>query len=192
MKFNPEKHHRRSIRLKDYDYSAGGAYFITICTFQRQCLFGNITNAEMELSPLGKIVANEWLRTPQIRPNFELNEWIVMPNHIHGIIIINSPKQSNDGFVGAHSAPLPDISVQKGIAYRRPRSLSSFISGFKSATTKQINIQRDAAGTPTWQRNYYDHIIRNDKSLQYIRQYIQNNPATWQDDQLNPNNLSKF
>lgn len=192
MTYNPNQHHRRSIRLGGYDYSSPGAYFIILCTYQRQCLFGVIINDQMQLNDLGQIVADEWTKTLQIRPDFKLDEWIIMPNHLHGIVLISTSKQPNNKttVVGAHScAPLPNNPVSKGIAYRRPRSLSSFVAGFKSATTKHINRMRDASGTPVWQRNYYEHIIRNEASLQLIRQYIQTNPLSWCDDQLHPHNL---
>jgi len=194
MNYDPEKHHRRSIRLPGYDYASAGMYFITLCCYQRQCLFGNIQDGEMHLNPLGQIVATEWLKTPQIRPNFGLDEWVIMPNHIHGIVTIDLPNPPHP--VGAHSrapmprAPLPDISRRHGIAHRRPKSLSSFIAGFKSATTRQINSQRNASGTPLWQRDFYEHIIRDETSLRQIQQYIQNNPTSWQNDQLHPANLS--
>jgi hypothetical protein len=88
MPYNPDIHHRRSTRLKGYDYAAEGLYFITLCTAQRQCLFGAIVDGQMQLNPVGQIVAHEWMKTPQIRPNFDLDAWVVMPNHIHGIVII--------------------------------------------------------------------------------------------------------
>lgn len=90
MKYNPEKHHRRSIRLRGYDYSQPGAYFITICTKNRVCLFGDVVDGKMVMSPLGKIVADEWIKTGEIRHNVDLDEWVVMPNHFHGILIINN------------------------------------------------------------------------------------------------------
>jgi len=91
MKFDPEKHHRQSIRLRNYNYSQPGYYFLTICTYKKQCWFGEIKNDRMHLNQIGKIVANEWLNTPKIRPNFQLDEWVIMPNHLHGIVIINEP-----------------------------------------------------------------------------------------------------
>lgn len=170
MPYSPDKHHRRSIRLKGYDYSSAGAYFITLCTFQRQCLFGRITDGTMQLNESGQIVAEEWRQSSIIRQEIEFDQWVIMPNHLHGIVLINPTHP-----VRAHGrAPL-----QTGVSYRRPRSLSSFISGFKSATTKKINTARNSASTPVWQRNYYDHIIRNEQSLERVQQYIQNNPATW-------------
>ncbi|MGF1457858.1 MAG: transposase [Leptolyngbyaceae cyanobacterium] len=186
MPYNPDKHHRRSIRLQGYDYSSTGVYFITLCTFQRQCLFGKIIDGTIQLNTFGQIVAEEWRQSSSIRQEIEFGQWVIMPNHLHGIVLINPVGAHNR--VGAHGrAPL-----RMGIAHRKPRSLSSFIAGFKSATTKRINAARNSPRTPVWQRNYYDHIIRNEASLQRIQQYIQNNPATWQDDQLNSSNHQRF
>jgi REP element-mobilizing transposase RayT len=188
VKYNPAKHHRQSIRLKGYDYSSSGAYFITLCTHQRQCLFGEIVAGEMQLNPYGEIVAEEWQRTLEIRANFAIDAWIVMPNHFHGIVIIDHSDQidHSDRSLTAQrthgSAPLPNS------LHRRPQSLSSFVAGFKSITTKRINTIRNAAGTPVWQRNYYERIIRDRDSAAKIRQYIQNNPSVWAQDQLHPNN----
>ena len=181
--YNPKIHHRRSIRLRGYDYSQAGAYFITICTYQRECLFGEIVNSQMCLNKIGCIVAEEWLRSSEIRPGIELDEWIIMPNHIHAIVVFTHS-------VGAHScAPLPDAPLQ-GMPYRKPRSLSSMIAGFKSAATKRINEIRQTPAIPVWQRNYYEHIIRNEESLHNIRQYITNNPSNWLYDSENPTNAS--
>ncbi|MCF2146535.1 transposase [Desmonostoc muscorum LEGE 12446] len=190
MKYNPEKHHRRSIRLQGYDYSQVGAYFVTICTHQRECLFGAIADGIMELNQFGQMVADEWIRTLDIRPDFEFDEWIVMPNHLHGIVVIKQSAKPTVGAhdVGAHScAPLPT-----GMLHRRPRLLSSFVAGFKSATTKRINLVRNTPGIKIWQRNYYDHVIRNESSLEKIREYVQVNPMLWMKDQLHPENPSKW
>ncbi|EKU98422.1 transposase [Leptolyngbya sp. PCC 7375] len=189
MTFDPDKHHRRSVRLRGHDYSSSGLYFITICTYQRQCLFGEIVNGEMRLNALGEIVETEWLKTSEIRPKWRLEAWIIMPNHIHGIVTIEQQQKSikHGTIARVHGvAPLRDATQLKGIAHRKPDSISSFVAGFKSVTTKQINISRNTPRTPVWQRNYYDHIIRNNFSLRQIEQYIQNNPTTWQSDQLYP------
>ena len=176
MKYDPKKHHRRSIRLKGYDYSQAGAYFVTICTKDRACLLGAVVDGDMRLNEFGEIVRDEWLRSTDIRREMKLNpdEFVVMPNHIHGIIWI-----VGDNIVGAHGrAPLP---VQ-----RMPRSLASFIAGFKSVTTKRINERRGTPGAPIWQRNYYEHIIRKDDELNQIREYIMNNSFKWEFDRENP------
>ncbi|MEB3120773.1 MAG: transposase [Snowella sp.] len=182
MKFDPEKHHRRSIRLKNYDYSQPGYYFLTICTYQRQSWFGEIKNYRMYLNQIGKIVAEEWINTPKIRSNFELDEWIIMPNHLHGIVIINEhileTGEENIKFSGARNAPLR----------QEPNSISSFVAGFKSAVTKRINLLRNNRDIPIWQRNYYESIIQDEQSLIAIQEYILNNPCQWEKDPDNQEN----
>ena len=161
-------HRRRTIRLAGYDYTHPGAYFLTIDTWQYECLFGEIVNSMMILNEMGELVSEEWLKTPEIRREIQLDVFQIMPNHLHGIIIIND--------VGAHGrAPLPNGSQP----IRQPHSLGSFVAGFKSVTTKRINIFRDTPGAPVWQRNYYEHVIRSEDELEHIRQYILANPLNW-------------
>jgi len=179
MKNSPEKHHRRSIRLKDYDYSQEGGYFITICTFNRECLFGDVVNGQMCLNEIGRVVVDEWTSSGRIRKEIGLDEFIVMPNHLHGVVIIT---ESN--VVGATGrSPL-----QRG---PRPKSLGAFIAGFKSAATKRINELCGTPGEPIWQRNYYEHVVHDEHELNDIREYIAKNPLKWEMDGENPrNNLS--
>ncbi len=175
MSFDSNKYHRRSIRLPGYDYSQVGAYFITICAKYRECIFGEIIDGEMQLNEMGELVQYEWYRSADIRCEITLDTFVIMPNHIHGIIHINN--SSNP--VGAHGhAPL----------HRKPRSLGSFIAGYKSVTTKRINQIRGFTGHSIWQRNYYEHVIRNDADLKQIRKYIVRNPANWSTDEENPIN----
>jgi len=210
-RYNPQIHHRRSIRLKGYDYSQAGAYFITICTHNRECLFGEIVGAndirpEMRLNEYGQTVRDEWLKTPALRPNVELGEWVVMPNHIHGIVVITSRGMSS-------TAPGGDVSptAGRGVLQYAPtmadtdmgelsnaptpklqspsQTIGAIVRGFKSATTKRINEMRINQGInntprPVWQRNYWEHIIRNEESYQHIAAYIINNPAQWEIDKL--------
>ena len=170
--YDPEKHRRRSIRLSNYDYSRAGAYFITVCTNGRELLFGEVIDDEVELNELGRIAAEEWLKSAQIRIEIELDTWVVMPNHVHGIVIITDDLRRGDRPV-APSGP-------------RPRSLGAMVAGFKSAATKRINTMRDTPGASVWQRNYYEHVIRNESTLNRIRQYIADNPARWPEDPENP------
>jgi len=178
-------HHRRSIRLKGYDYTQPGAYFVTICTHQRQPLFGRVVDRNMVLNAYGEIVREEWFRSAEIRAEIVLfpDEFVVMPNHIHGIVWI-----VETGPVGATGrSPLPPRDQPPhGPA---PRSLGSFIAGFKSAVTKRINALRGTPGTPVWQRNYYEHIIRHERALEAIRRYIAANPLRWHLDRYNPDAL---
>jgi REP element-mobilizing transposase RayT len=188
MTYDPTKHHRRSIRLKGYDYTQPGIYFITLVTFQRKLIFGDILDGVMRLNNIGRIVKAEWLRTTEIRPYVTLDEYVIMPNHIHGIIIIND----NNSPVGATGgSPLQtrqtDIKSPHGPA---PQSLGAMIAGFKSAATRQLNRTRNTPGKPVWQRNYYDHIIRDEEEWDHIRKYIQANPSQWQTDRENPNTQS--
>jgi putative transposase len=186
MPFDPQKHHRRSIRLKGYDYAQPGAYFITICTYQRQCWFGDIRDGRMHLNQIGKIVAQEWVRSSEIRPGIKLDEWVIMPNHLHGIVII-AEIETDATNVGAHScAPLHISASHPSPPHRQPRSLSSFVAQFKATVTKRINIIRQTAHIPIWQRNYHEKILRDEASLNPIRQYILNNPQSWADDTENP------
>jgi REP element-mobilizing transposase RayT len=189
MTLDPEKHHRRSIRLRNYDYSQPGAYFVTICTYQKQSWFGEIKNGQIYLNQLGKIVADEWLKTCKIRPNFKLDEWVIMPNHFHGIVIIND-YSGDDQSLGARDAPLDlgardaplDLGARDAPLQQKPNSLSSCIAGFKSAVTKRINLLRQNTDTPIWQRNYYESILRDEKYLAVVREYIINNPKNWPND----------
>lgn len=181
MKFNPGDHHRHSIRLPDYDYTQNGAYFVTLCVHQRQCLFGDISDdGKVHLNEYGTVVQKEWLRTETIRPEVELGEFVVMPNHFHAIVIIRD--------VGAHGcAPLQNAPSDNSSSLKRqPRSLGSLVAGFKSITTKRINILRSTASAPVWQRNYYEHVIRNARDFSAICAYILNNPARWMFDRENP------
>ncbi len=190
MKYNPDIHKRRYIRLKGYDYSQSGFYFITICCYQRQCLFGEIIDEKMQLNKIGQLVKEEWLKSEKIRQEIELDDWVIMPNHFHGIVIIDQKINNNTNHdynpVGANGRSPLQTNLMK------PKSLSSLIAGFKAATTKQINLIRNSPKYPVWQRNYYDHVIRNNQSLEKIKEYIYNNPLSWELDQLNPNNPSKW
>jgi REP element-mobilizing transposase RayT len=171
-------YHRRSIRLQGYDYTQSGAYFVTLCTHQRDCLFATISvDGELILNDVGRIVEEEWCRSAEIRKEIELDTFAVMPNHLHGIVVI-----SRADVVGATGrSPLPP--VRPGPA---SHSLGALIAGFKSATTKRINLLRKTPGQPVWQRNYYEHIVRNERDLNAIRIYIENNPMNWALDRENP------
>ena len=179
--YDPLRHHRRSIRLKGYDYTRPGAYFVTICTHDRICLFGDVVNGRMELNEYGQIVREEWFRSAEIRREIELypDEFVVMPNHLHGIVWIVPV-----GAMGPSPQPeRPESTRPHGPA---PRSLASFVGGFKSAVTRQINLRRGTPGARVWQRNYYEHIIRNGRALNAIRRYIRYNPLRWEMDQNHP------
>lgn len=170
---------RRSIRLPMYDYTSCGGYFITICTQNQQCVFGNIVDGQMVLNDAGQIVADEWEITSQIRDNIQLDQWVVMPNHFHGILFI-----SNSGNVSAGTARRAPTKEQ--FAQPVSGSIPTIVRSFKSAVTKRINELQNTAGCKLWQRNYYEHIVRDENDLNRIREYIKNNPAQWKLDQLHP------
>ena len=176
VKYDPTRHHRRSIRLPAYDYTQPGAYFLTVVTHQRQCLFGEIVDGQVLVSGYGEAVGQEWLRSTQIRREIQLDAFVVMPNHIHAIVIVGA-----HGRAPLHRAPLPRAPL-----HRSPHSLGSFVAGFKSAVTKRINELRGTPGLTVWQRNYYEHIIRDEEELNRVRQYIIDNPTCWEQDPENP------
>jgi REP element-mobilizing transposase RayT len=182
MNPGPDKRPRRSIRLKGYDYAQAGAYFVTICTCDRECLFGEIAGSEMRLNEIGQIVAEEWIRAPQIRPYVELDEWVIMPNHMHGIIVI-----MEGGMVGATRRVAPTTTDRP--TGPKSGSLGAIIGQFKSVTTKRVNALRGTPRVPVWQRNYYEHIIRNEDDLARVREYIANNPLQWGIDRNNPHHI---
>jgi len=171
-KFDPQKHHRRSIRLKDYDYSQAGGYYVTIVTYQRDCLFGKIENEKMILSNLGKIADECWRSIPEHFPFVELGAYIVMPNHVHGIIVITNGRGT------IYRAPTRE-QFQKPVA----GSIPTIIRTFKAAVTRRIGREHNATGI--WQRNYYEHIIRDEKDLQNKTDYIEANPILWDEDENN-------
>ncbi|MEW6262355.1 MAG: transposase [Thermodesulfobacteriota bacterium] len=176
MARDPDRLHRRSLRLGGYDYAQPGAYFVTVCTQDRHCLFGEIEDGEMRLNKVGQIVRDEWIQTGRLRPSVELDVFVVMPNHFHGILLLTV-----DGRGTARRAPTPEQFGKPVIG-----SLPTIIRSFKSATTKRINECRNTPGLSVWQRNYYEHVIREEDSLNRIRQYIQDNPARWMYDRENP------
>lgn len=172
---------RRSIRLPGYDYTDPGGYAITIVTAGRACLLGEVTGAEMRLNDPGWIVQREWFRTAELRANVELrpDEFAVMPNHVHGIIwIVDNPAGAE-----RRSAPANQFVVPGG-------SLGAIVRVFKSAVTYAINVRRGTRGEAVWQRNYYEHILRDQADWEHACGYIQSNPSRWTDDDLNPVRLS--
>ena len=160
--------------MRDYDYAQPGMYFFTICSYRPQLLFGDVINGEMNLNELGEIVFDEWRKSATIRCELELDEFIVMPNHVHAIIVLKAMN-----FVGATGRSPSRSGPSK-------HSLGAFIAGFKSAVTKRVNAVRGTSEIKIWQRNYYEHVIRDEESLSRIREYIVNNPAQWDADPENP------
>ena len=167
---------RRSIRLPGYDYSSPGAYFLTLCTHRRELILGNVVDGAMSLSRLGEIVEKEWLRTSRIRTEVELDVSVVMPNHMHMIVLLAGSGES------AATTRVTDRKPRQ----RLPRSLGALVAGFKSAATRRINEVRQSPGAPVWQRGYYERVVRTETELRRIQEYIVTNPATWSDDRYNP------
>lgn len=225
--YNPNIHHRRSIRLKGYDYSQEGLYFVTICCQDRICRFGHIEIGRMILNEFGQIAYNEWLKTTEIRNNVELHNFIIMPNHMHGIIRLvgRGELHSPDIINQLHSPDMPieshspnnmvvcdtpknmgvcnspnnmgvcDTPKNMGVCdtpnnmgvcdtpLRSPsQTIGAIVRGYKSSVTKQLGLL--GFNEKLWQRNYYEHIIRDDESYIRISEYIMNNPAKWRDDKF--------
>ena len=193
--YNPDIHHRRSVRLKGYDYSSAGLYFITICCQNRISRFGHIENGTMILNQFGRVANDEWMNTPNIRKNIQLGEFIIMPNHMHGIIQIMHAPSSTGELHSPHSIelnlsentelnPLDYKGVCKTPRQTRhtPQSIGAIVRGYKSSVTKQLKSL--GLNDKLWQRNYYEHIIRNEKTYQNISNYIIHNPAKWDNDKF--------
>ena len=205
--YNPNIHHRKSIRLKGYDYSQEGFYFITICCEGRLCRFGNIENGEMKLNEFGTIAFDSWTKTPQLRPNVALGAFVIMPNHMHGIIHLlgrgelHSPNELPNDIRGECTSPneLPhDIGGECNSPNELPndirgecnsplprgpsQTIGAIVRGYKSSVTKQLGLM--GFEEKLWQRNYYEHIIRNEQSYNTISNYIINNVAKWQADKF--------
>jgi len=193
-----------STRLSDWDYSSCAYYFITLCTHERAHYFGDVLMDDggkysMALSDIGKIARDCWLDIPNHFFNTSLDEWVIMPNHIHGIVIISS-RGANGGSPGimnvrheracSRAPRMPDINGNNRACSRaplrespfslKPNTIGSFVAGFKSICSKRINILRSTPGAPLWQRNYYEHVIRDEREMNKIRRYIINNPAKWE------------
>jgi putative transposase len=190
MIYKPEIHHRRSIRLKGYDYSQAGVYFVTICVKDHACLFGTIADGKLQYNDYGQIANEFWLKISEHFSDVKLDEFIIMPNHIHGIITINNCR-------GEVTSPFSEVvapnsktkTAQKQGGETPPLqkfTLGQIVAYFKYQSAKRINDIRNAPGTPIWQRNYYEHIIRDDKELQAIQEYIRYNPLKWDEDKENP------
>ena len=182
---------RRSIRLKGYDYSSDGAYFVTICTEYSKFDFGIIINSKMKFTRIGEIAKQYWQKIPEHFKNIKLDEFTVMPNHVHGIIVIgNHGRVNNVGVRGKNNVGVRNFEpLQQKNKYQQiiPKSLGSIIRAYKAAVTMWCN--KNNANYFKWQRNYYERIIRNNQELNRIRNYIINNPKNWDLDTNNPKNF---
>lgn len=182
-----------SARASWWDYSANGIYFITICTHNRECLFGNMVTIDsvghivetvgrqslhtaMQLSPIGEIVHEEWIKSFEIRNELFCDAFVIMPNHIHAILRID---KENIGIEMHNYA-----SMKENRGNRPPKSISSFVAGFKSSATKRINEYRNKPKMPVWQTRFHDRIVRDNREYKHIVNYINNNPSDWANDKF--------
>jgi len=201
--YNPNLHKRKSTRLKGYDYSKEGNYFLTICCQDKECLFGDVVNGKMILNNIGEVVNECWLKIPNHFPKVKLKEYVIMPNHIHGIIeLINDEKSvSNNTAVEnlrvinlkaeneqlLNFIPIKNSIIQNNFQKCTPRSIGSIIKGFKIGVTKWIRDKNNFEPIlieSIWQRNYHEHIIRDNREYEKIVKYIINNPSKWEIDKL--------
>jgi REP element-mobilizing transposase RayT len=164
MRYDPEIHHRRSLRLKGWDYSSKGAYFVTICAWKKEFIFID--------EGIGRIVCEEWGSIPGNYPAIRLDDFVLMPNHLHAILWIENAARAQQ------AAPLRNIRI------------GSVIRTFKSKAAVMINRYRNTIGSPVWQRNFYERIIRNEHELDAIRNYMRENPLKWGEDEENPDNIA--
>ena len=172
------KYRIKSIRLPDWDYSSDGAYYVTMCTQNREYFFGNVINDETRLSDIGEIIKKYWQDIPTHFKNIKLDEFVVMPDHVHGILIINNDhKQPVEAI---HELPLQ--KTQQTRKLRRQMLIPKIIGKFKMQTTKLFHEIKNTS-EKLWQRDYFEHIIRNENELNRIREYIINNPSKWE---INP------
>ena len=197
MTYNPQQHHRRSIRMQGYDYTQPGAYFVTICTHSHACLFDDPV--------LRRVVETYWRAIPRQARHVALDAWVVMPNHLHGILIIQDPAPSVGARHSVHVLPFmqehanraknavtPEPSGNASPPHGAPPgSLGAIVGTFKAVTARRINSIRHTTGANVWQRNYYEHVVRNEQALQRIREYIGNNPLRWDLDIENPANVQR-
>jgi putative transposase len=207
MRFDPGKHHRRSIRLKQYDYTQTGAYFVTACTQNRECFFGEIVDGVMRLTYVGEMIQKIWQELPEYYAGVGIDVFTIMPNHIHGIIILTNvgdptigagpPVGAGPVGVGPRAYPHPITGQPRGVVPTGQvvapmvLSLPDVVHRFKSLTTaryrKGVSENRwMPLCNRLWQHNYYEHIIRNEDELNRIRQYIEDNPLKWEMDRENP------
>ena len=171
MPFDPNRHHRRSIRLKGYDYTQAGAYFITICAYGREPLFGDVVGEAVVLSAYGRIVEQCWRSLARPASRLAVDTFVVMPDHLHGILILQAL---------ADRAASPDtIPATDRLCGTRAGSISALVQNFKSIATRRVNQARHSPAAPLWQRDYYEHIIRDSADLDRIRGYIAENSMRW-------------
>ncbi len=200
MQYDPQKHHRRSIRLKGYDYSQEGAYYVTIVAQNRACLFGDVVGGEMILNDAGQMLHSQWEALPQRFPNVELDEFIIMPNHLHGIIVITDKTKPNaipsDASKRGGAMNTGEAGISRTPTEDAPHdpTLGNIVGAWKSIVTDEYirgvyHLNWQPFDRKLFQRNYWEHIVRDEPDLNRIREYIINNPTNWESDENNPKNM---
>jgi len=193
-RYDPDSHHRRSIRLKGYDYSQAGAYFVTVCAWRRDPMFGHIGQGAMLLNEWDRIVEVVWAGLPSHYPGMEGDAFVVMPNHVHAIVLLTGVAAgfNTAGSAGAGSNPVcsvgtgSDPGCSVGAGFKPAPTVAEIVRALKTFSARRINELRGTPGVPVWQRNYYEHVVRNARVLDRIRSYIAANPANWTLDWENP------
>jgi REP element-mobilizing transposase RayT len=179
----PIQQRKNSLRLPNYDYSLPGAYFITLCTQNRLHVFGHISDEEMVLNDYGKVVKEVWKNLPNHYPNMACGEFVVMPNHIHGVMFLKPIDHTKGGFE-THPNQKQTRPNQKRTHPNKIHGIPEIVRALKTFSARKINEIRNSPGGKVWQRNYWDRVVRNERALQAINRYIQNNPLKWQLDRL--------
>ncbi len=189
MTYDPNIHHRRSTRLKNYDYAQPGHYFITICSYEQRCIFGKVRDGKMQLNTLGQLLQEEWEQTPLIRPNVELGTYCIMPNHLHAIVHIKQQLYDSPMPLGAFQSPSQTLgAIVRGYKGSVMRQLNGLLDDYHEWNPTLFNYYQVAqlkAKPSIWHKNYHDHIIRGKKAYEAIQKYILDNPLNWRKDYLN-------
>jgi REP element-mobilizing transposase RayT len=184
---NYQPFHRRSVRLHGYDYTQDGAYFITIVAFARENIFGMLVDQTTQLTHTGEIAAQEWERLPRRFPALEVDEFIIMPNHLHGILVLADPHRGTGTAEAAQiESNAPRVPVLEHFGAPVKGSIPTILRSYKSSVTQRCQWLAGNEPVTIWQRNYYEHVIRDEDELNCIRQYIVDNPIQWSTDWENP------
>lgn len=184
--YDPAAHHRRSVHLRQYDYRTAGAYFVTLCTADRSLLFGEVADDQVRLTTCGHLVGACWVWLAEQYSYLKLDAWTLMPNHLHGVLVI-SEVPAVAGAVRRYST-----LRQQGGPPTITKSLGRLIGAFKTVSTKRVNVLRGTPGEVVWQRDYYEHVVRGERELDRIRQYIADNPRRWAMDRENPSRVRRW
>jgi putative transposase len=181
MIFHPDFHHRRSIRMRGWNYSFPGWYFVMVCAYNKEFLFGEIVEKKMVCNEMGEIIRNELLQFPERFPETALDCFVIMPNHVHFILSVGAVHEPP--FPGTSAGAIRELPLRDE---RRKMLLFKIVGYFKMNSAKKINVIRQSRGCPVWQRNYFERIIRDENELGRIREYIIQNPSNWSQDEENP------